>query len=54
MDISIEDMKFCIEEWFAQAISYEELFEIYYAVLSEVNKQAVYMAHAIAEEKEDG
>lgn len=53
MDISIEDMKICIQEWFAQARSYEELFEIHYAVLSEANKQAAYMAHALVDGEED-
>ena len=49
MDVSIEEMKSCIQEWYAQAMSYENLFEIHYAVMSECNKQAVYMAHAISE-----
>ena len=42
MDVSIEEMKSCIQEWYAQAMSYENLFEIHYAVMSECNKQAVY------------
>ena len=53
MDVSIEEMKSCIQEWYAQAMSYENLFEIHYAVMSECNKQAVYMAHAISEEGND-
>lgn len=53
MDISIEDMKICIQEWFAQAISYEEIFEIHHVVLSEAIKQAIYMVHALADEKKD-
>lgn len=53
MDISIEDMKICIQEWFAQAMSHEELFEIYYAVLSEANKQSVYMVHALVDGEKD-
>ena len=53
MDVSIEEMKSCIQEWYAQSMSYEHLFEIHYAVMSECNKQAVYMAHAISEEGAD-
>lgn len=48
--VTLEEMKTCIQEWYAQASSYEELFEIHYAVLSEANKQAVYMAQEIAKE----
>lgn len=50
MTTSLDEMKSCIQEWYAQASSYEELFEIHYAVLSEANKQAVYMAQEIAKE----
>lgn len=53
MNISIEDMKSCVQEWFAQAMNYEELFNIYYSVLSECQKQAVFMADAISKEGTD-
>ena len=42
--IEIEMMKDCIEEWFGQALSYEDLAEIYYTVRSEADKQFLYMA----------
>lgn len=48
MMISTEDMKSCIPEWYAQALNYEDLFEIHYAVQSEANKQAVFVANEIA------
>ena len=38
MDISIEDMRGCIQEWFAQAYSFEDLAEIFYAIKSETDK----------------
>ena len=50
MMTTLDEMKSCIQDWYAQARSYEELFEIHYAVLSEANKQAVYMAQEIAKE----
>ena len=54
MIVSIEDMKSCIREWFAQAYSFEDLAEIYYAVKSETDKQFVYMAEQICKERNDG
>ena len=51
MMISTEDMKSCIQEWYAQALDYEELFEIHYAVQSEANKQAVFIANEIAKKE---
>ena len=53
INIPIEDMKACIDDWYAQARNYEELFEIHYAVMSECNKQAVYMARDISKEGVD-
>ena len=49
MNIPTEDMKSCIQEWFAQAYDYEDLAEIFYAVKSECDKQFVFMAEQIAE-----
>lgn len=51
MYVSIEDMKDCIEEWFAQALDFDDLKDIYIAVRSEADKQFVYMADSIAKEK---
>lgn len=53
MNISLEDMKSCIQEWFAQAHSFEDLAEIFYAVKSETDKQFVYIADSIAEQRAD-
>ena len=52
MNISIEEMQSCIQEWFSQAFIYDELFKIYYAILSEANKQVVYIAKKISEESD--
>lgn len=55
MNISIEDMKSCIQEWFAQALGFDDLREIYNAVRSEADKQFEYMADSIAKQRaEDG
>ena len=52
MIVSTEDMKGYVQEWFAQADSFEDLAEIFYAVKSEVDKQFVYMAKEIAKNEE--
>ena len=55
MNISLEDMKSCIQEWFAQALGFDDLREIYNAVRSEADKQFEYMADSIAKQRaEDG
>lgn len=55
MKSSLEDMKGFIQEWFAQAIDFEELKDIYIAVRSEADKQFVYMADSIAKQRaQDG
>ena len=51
MNISIEDMRSCIQEWFAQAYSFEDLAEIFYAIKSETDKQFVYIAEMICENR---
>lgn len=51
MYVSIEDMKMCVQEWFAQALDFDDLKDIYIAVRSEADKQFVYMADSIAKEK---
>lgn len=50
MIVSIEDMKSCIQEWFGEIYSFEDLAEVYYAVRSETDKQFVYMAEQICTE----
>ncbi len=52
VDVSIDEMKMLLQEWYAQALSYEELFEIHYAVRKEADKQAVHMAQIINEDME--
>ena len=55
MDISIEDMRGCIQEWFAQAWGFDDLRDIYNAVRSEADKQFEYIADNIAKQRaEDG
>lgn len=55
MNISTDDMKSCIQEWFAQALGFDDLREIYNAVRSEADKQFEYMADTIARQRaEDG
>lgn len=48
MITTTEEMKMLVQEWYAQAVSYEELFEIHCAVRTEADKQAVFMAKEIA------
>ena len=54
MLITPDEMKMCIQEWYAQALSFEDLFEIHYAVRAEADKQAVFMSHELAKEKRGG
>lgn len=55
MNISIEDMRSCVQEWFAQALGFDDLRDIYLAVRSEADKQFEYMADSIAKQRaEDG
>lgn len=55
MTVSLEDMKSCIQEWFAQALGFDDLREIYNTVRSEADKQFEYMADQIAKQRaEDG
>lgn len=53
MSISTEDMKSCIQEWFAQAYNFEDLADIFYAVKSETDRQFVYMAEQISKNIKD-
>ena len=51
MIVSLEDMKSCIQEWFAQALGFDDLREIYNTVRSEADKQFEYMADSIAKQR---
>ena len=51
MNVSLEDMKSCVQEWFAQALDYNDLREIYTTVRFEADKQFEYMADSIAEQR---
>ena len=58
MRTTTEDMRVTIQEWFAEAVSFDELRDAYYAVREEADKQFVEVADYIArmkyeEEKED-
>lgn len=56
MIITPEEMKMSVQEWYAQALTYEDLFEIHCTIQNEANKQAVFMAREIAKtesEKDD-
>lgn len=50
MTISMEDMKGCIQEWLAQARSFEDLRDIYYVIRAEADLQFNIMADIIAKE----
>lgn len=55
MNVSTEDMKNCIQEWFAQALGFDDLRDIYNVVRSEADKQFEYIADNIAQQRaEDG
>ena len=48
--ISEEEMRSCIQEWMAQALCIEDLAKIYAAIISESEKQLVYMSEQIKDE----
>ena len=45
--ISEEDMRSCIQEWMEQALDIENLAKIYATIISETDKQLLYMAEQI-------
>ena len=45
--ISEEEMRSCIQEWISQALCIEDLAKIYAAIISETDKQLVYMSEQI-------
>ena len=51
MIITPDEMRDCLQEWYAQALTFEDLFEIHYAVRAEADKQAVFMSHELAKEE---
>lgn len=53
MNISIEDIKGCIQEWFTEVHCFEDLAEVFYVARSEIDKQFVYTAEQIAKEKQN-
>lgn len=52
-DISYEDMRFCIQEWFAQARSTVDVVETYYEVRNETDKQMRFMLRELQEGDND-
>ena len=45
--VSEEEMRSCIQEWMAQALCIEDLAKIDAAIISETDKQLVYMSEQI-------
>lgn len=48
--VSIEDMKSCIEEWFAQEYNLVGLTNLYVEVRMEIDKQLQYMTNVIGKD----
>ena len=48
--VSEEEMRSCVQEWMAQALYIEDLAKIYAAIISETDKQLVYMSEQIKSE----
>ena len=48
--ISEEEMRSCIQEWMEQALCIEDLAKIYATIISETDKQLVYMSEQIKDE----
>ena len=48
--VSDEEMRSCIQEWMAQALCIEDLSKIYATIISETDKQLVYMSEQIKDE----
>jgi len=53
MDITLNEMKACIQDWFSQALDYDDLREIYTAVRFEADKQFEYTAERITKTKNE-
>lgn len=50
MRVSIEDMKSCIQEWFAQEYNFVGLTSLYVELRMEIDKQLQYMTDSIGKE----
>ena len=48
--ISEEEMRSCIQEWISQSLCIEDLAKIYATIISESDKQLVYMSEQIEKE----
>ena len=48
--VSEEEMKSCIQEWIAQALCIEDLAKMFTVMISEADKQLVYMSEQIKDE----
>ena len=48
--VSEEEMISCIQEWISQALCIEYLAKIYATIISESDKQLVYMSEQISKE----
>ena len=48
--VSEEEMRSCIQEWISQSLCIEDLAKIYATIISESDKQLVYMSDQIAKE----
>lgn len=49
-NVSIEDMKSCIQEWFAQEYELVGLTNLYVEVRMEIDKQLLHMTNAIGKD----
>ena len=48
--VSEEEMRSCIQEWISQSLCIEDLAKIYATIISESDKQLVYMSEQIKDE----
>lgn len=48
--ISVEDMKDCIQEWYAEVCTFEQLEKMHFEIKKEMENQFLYMAEVIAKE----
>ena len=51
--VPVEDMKSCIQEWFAQEYTLEGVGVLYFELRQEIEKQLHVMTHAIAQDMHD-
>lgn len=48
--VSEEEMRSCVQEWMGQALCIEDLAKIYATIITEADKQLVYMSEQIKDE----